>query len=114
MFYYPLYNNAMSTTGTLSQHILHTVAAGPNHGYAIAQIIKSRAKGLLDNREAMLYPALHALEGRGDLESYEKSYNGRVKRFYKITEKGLRSLTKERTPWTSVSTASNPVVEAAR
>ena len=74
-----MYNIPMNPRATLSQHILHTLAAGPNHGYNIAQIIKSRAKGLLDNREAMLYPALHALEGRGDLESYERTDNGRVK-----------------------------------
>ena len=91
--------------GTLPVLILQVLEGGTKHGYHIAQEIKARSKGVLDFREGALYPALHAQESKGLLESYEQEEQGRVRRYYRLTEKGLSMLEKERGEWKRLSHA---------
>ena len=95
----------MNLKGTLPTLILHTLSRGPNHGYRIAQEIKAKSKGVLDFKEGTLYPALHALENKDLVESYEQTENGRVRRYYQLTERGKKELAKERTEWRNLSKA---------
>ncbi len=85
-----------STLRKLPHLILETLAQGPDHGYCIAQDIKRIAPGVIDMKEGLLYPALHDLENRGYLTSYEHPERGRMRRFYRITEKGRRVVVKQR------------------
>jgi DNA-binding PadR family transcriptional regulator len=41
-----------------------------------------------------LYPLLHSLEKSGTLKSYNKLFAGKIRRYYRITPKGRRFLTK--------------------
>ncbi|BDP40575.1 PadR family transcriptional regulator [Deinococcus aetherius] len=79
--------------------ILAVLERQPEHGYAIAQAIKARSEGLLDAKEGTLYPALHALEAEGHIESRETEVAGRVRREYCLTEKGKKALTEARGDW---------------
>ena len=82
----------MNFKGTLPTLILEALAQAPSHGYAIAQSIKSRSRGILDFKEGTLYPALHKLEAAGHIQSYEGSENNRPRRYYRITEEGRAML----------------------
>jgi len=104
----------MNLKGTLPTLILKTLTRGPNHGYRIAQEIKKTSKGVLDFKEGTLYPALHALEHKGLLESYEAYEKGRLRRYYKLTERGTKVLAKERKEWRQVSAAVTLILEGAR
>jgi PadR family transcriptional regulator, regulatory protein PadR len=84
----------MNFKGTLPTLILEALAQGPSHGYAIAQSIKSRTKGVLDFKEGTLYPALHKLDSAGHIESYEG-----------ITKTGRTLLAKDRAEWRAISQA---------
>jgi PadR family transcriptional regulator PadR len=95
----------MNFKGTLPTLILESLAQGPSHGYAIAQSIKSRSKGILDFKEGTLYPALHKLETGGLVESYEGSENNRPRRYYRITKSGRGVLAKDRAEWRALSGA---------
>ena len=53
--------------------------------------------------EGTLYPILHALEKDGYLESYWQEFDGRNRKYYHITRKGLRELEKEKKEWESFS-----------
>jgi DNA-binding PadR family transcriptional regulator len=75
----------MHLKGTLPALFLQSVAREPNHGYRIAQDMKSGSKGVLHFKEGTLYPPLHGFENRGLLESYEQTENGRVRRYYRLT-----------------------------
>ncbi|HIJ66365.1 MAG TPA: PadR family transcriptional regulator [Candidatus Hydrogenedentes bacterium] len=101
----------MYLKGTLPILILHTLADGPNHGYRIARIIKGKSKGVLDFKEGTLYPALHALEAKGLVRSYEQVDNGRTRRYYKLTEDGAKVLEKERNEWRRLSSAVSLILE---
>jgi transcriptional regulator len=91
--------------GTLPTLILEELVQAPSHGYAIAQSIKSRSKGVLDFKEGTLYPALHKLETAGHVESYEGSENNRPRRYYRITKSGRGILAKDRAEWRAISQA---------
>jgi PadR family transcriptional regulator, regulatory protein PadR len=79
--------------------ILAVLERQPEHGYAIAQAIKARSEGLLTAKEGTLYPVLHALEAEGHIESAETEVTGRVRREYRLTEKGQGALSKLRGDW---------------
>lgn len=79
--------------------ILAVLERQPEHGYAIAQAIKARSEGLLTAREGTLYPALHALEAEGLIESHEHEVGGRTRREYRLTRKGAGALTASRRVW---------------
>lgn len=89
----------MNTREQLRMLILAVLERQPEHGYAIAQAIKARSEGLLTAREGTLYPALHSLEAEGLVESEERESGGRVRREYRLTEKGGNALAKARGDW---------------
>ncbi len=103
----------MNIKGTLPTLILQTLSQEPNHGYRIAQEIKKKSKGVLDFKEGTLYPALHALENKGLLDSYEQTEQGRTRRYYRLTERGKKVLPKERAEWDKVSKAVTLILKEA-
>jgi PadR family transcriptional regulator len=103
----------MNLRGTLPTLILEALEHEPNHGYLIAQRIKTRSRGVLDFKEGTLYPALHKLENEGLVESYEGTEKGRSRRYYRITEPGLGMLAKDRQEWREMSRAVTMILEEA-
>lgn len=92
--------------GTLDMVILQVVAAGPIHGYALAQRIRLISRDLLQIQQGSLYPALHRLENRGLLEAeWDESETGRDAKFYRLTAKGRAQLKKETAAWARLSEA---------
>ncbi len=103
----------MNFKGSLPLLILHTLAAGPNHGYQIAKQIKQQSQGVLDFKEGTLYPTLHGLEQQGLLDAYDMEEKGRLRRYYRLTEEGQTTLTRELRAWASYAQAVNLVLEGA-
>lgn len=103
----------MNLKGTLPLLILSCLETGPKYGYLIASEIKLKSKGTLDFREGTLYPALHEHERNGLIESYEQVESGRLRRYYRLTEKGKKVLTKGREEWKQVSGAVSLILEGA-
>ncbi|HET9743123.1 MAG TPA: PadR family transcriptional regulator [Terriglobales bacterium] len=92
--------------GTLDMLILKVVALGPIHGYAIAQRIRQISQQALQVQQGSLYPALHRLEKRGWLDAaWRESDNGRMARFYRLSAKGRKQLSREETDWQRLTTA---------
>jgi transcriptional regulator len=103
--------SGMNFRGGLTTLILQNLNRGPNHGYRIAQEIKEKSKGVLDFKEGALYPALHGLEGKGWITSQTREENGRVRCYYKLTEKGRKALSAEKREWERVSGAFNLILQ---
>jgi len=86
--------------GTLDLLILQTLATGPAHGHAIAQVIEHRSDAVLQVDHGSLYPALHRLEDRGWIAaSWGTSENNRRARFYRLTSSGRRQLSRQTGRW---------------
>ena len=103
----------MNIKGSFPLLILQVLAAGPCHGYGIAQQIKRRSGAVLDFKEGTLYPALHDLERRTLVTSYETREQGRVRRYYQLSEAGRTALVEERSAWTRYVRAVDTVLQEA-
>ncbi|MFD2609088.1 PadR family transcriptional regulator [Deinococcus taklimakanensis] len=90
---------SMNTKEQLRLLILAVLDRQPEHGYAIAQAIKSRSEGRLSAKEGSLYPALHLLEKEGLVESSEVDVRGRTRREYRLTDAGRTALARARGEW---------------
>lgn len=63
---------------------------GKMYGYEITQKVKVITKGELKITEGALYPALHKLEADGMLEVEVEKVDNRLRKYYKLTEKGSK------------------------
>jgi PadR family transcriptional regulator PadR len=100
--------------GTLDLLILHIVAAGPIHGYAIAQRLQQISRDVVQVPQGSLYPALHRLENRGLLTAeWKASDTGRESKFYRLTPKGRRQLKEEAASWLRLTEAIGLILKTA-
>lgn len=72
--------------GLLDACVLSVLRRGDSYGY---QIIKDLSD-CIELSESTLYPILRRLESAGSLTVYSVEYNGRLRKFYHLTEQGLR------------------------
>jgi len=101
--------------GTLDMLILKVVAAGPIHGYAVAQRIQQISRDVLQVRQGSLYPALHRLENRKLLQAeWKPSDTGREAKFYRLTRKGRTELEADAQTWNHVRDAIELIMRRAK
>ena len=92
--------------GTLDLLILQTLAAGPMHGWGVAQRIQQVSKDVLQIGQGSLYPALHRLEYKGWIASdWGNSENNRRAKYYRLTATGKKQLEAELATWERLSAA---------
>ena len=70
--------------GSLDACVLASLLNEDSYGYKIIQSLT----GTLEISESTLYPILRRLETNECLTSYSVEHNGRLRKFYSITEKG--------------------------
>ena len=76
------------------------------YGYRIIEELERRSERVFQMKEGTLYPILHGLEQDGLVTAREQAApSGRMRRYYHITEAGLRSLEEKRQAWTTYSKA---------
>lgn len=69
------------------------------YGYRITQDVRKA----LDVSESTLYPVLRRLQKDECLEVYDMQFDGRNRRYYKVTEKGTAQLNLYRIEWKNYS-----------
>lgn len=98
--------------GTLDLLILRTLIFGRQHGQGIAREIQNQSENVLIVDHGSLYPALQRLEDRGFIEAdWGTSENNRRARFYALTRKGRRELTREESEWRRIAAAIFRILE---
>jgi transcriptional regulator len=101
--------------GTLDMLILKIVTLGPIHGYGISQRLRQISKEVLLVQQGSLYPALHRLEKRGWLVAeWGESDNGRQAKFYTLSAKGKKQLSKEESNWNRLAGAVTRILQTAQ
>jgi PadR family transcriptional regulator PadR len=80
--------DAQMKKGLLDACVLRILTEGDTYGYKLTQEVT----GLMDVSESSLYPVLRRLEAQGLLETYSAEHSGRLRRYYRITEAGVRRL----------------------
>ena len=71
--------------GLLDVCVLRAIKDEPSYGYKIITDISE----LIEISESTLYPILRRLEANNLLETYNENYNGRIRKYYKITKLGI-------------------------
>jgi PadR family transcriptional regulator, regulatory protein PadR len=90
--------------GTLDLLILKTLAAAPQHGWAISERLRLISSAALEIRQGSLYPALHRLERRGWIKArWGTSDNNRRAKYYELTRNGRAELETEIEAWRRLS-----------
>ena len=96
--------------GNLDLLLLSVLAAGPAHGYVIISALRERSGGTFDLPEGTIYPALHRLEDSGLLVSSWAQAEGRRRRVYGLTDKGVTALAAQHTEWRKFATGMRAVI----
>ncbi|WP_295071529.1 PadR family transcriptional regulator [Ruminococcus sp.] len=81
--------------GLLDAMVLSIVQRNDTYGYEITQYLRKA----VDISESTLYPVLRRLQKGDMLETYDKEYMGRNRRYYRLTEQGETSLEEYREEW---------------
>ena len=75
--------------------VLAIVDQSDTYGYELTQ----RIQGAFDVSESTLYPVLRRLQKDGYLETYDQPFQGRNRRYYRITLTGSAQLAVYRDEW---------------
>ncbi len=70
--------------GILDVCVLYALSKGESYGYKIIRDLE----GIIEISESTLYPILRRLEVGGFVVTRTAAYNGRLRRYYKITSLG--------------------------
>ncbi len=88
------------SSSLLDAMVLAVVNMEDTYGYKITQEIRKA----MDVSESTLYPVLRRLLKDNCLETYDMSYMGRNRRYYKITQKGILTLGIYKEEWKTYKT----------
>ena len=106
-------NKTQLLQGTLDLLILRILDLGSNHGWGISNRIRQISHEGLQASQGSLYPALHRLELRGDVESeMTPSENNRRARVYTLTRAGRRRLETESATWEQFAQSMRRILNA--
>ena len=102
--------NKELTKGSTALLVLSVIAKEDLYGYQIIKTIEKQSDNVFSMKEGTLYPILHTLEANGYLTAYWVDADGRDRKYYKITDKGLKQLQEKQEEWTAFTGAVNKVI----
>ena len=80
--------DAQMKRGFLEVCVLASINRQDSYGYQIAKDVPA----ILNLTESTLYPLLKRLEAAGLLTTYSVEHSGRLRKYYRITEAGVRHI----------------------
>ena len=80
--------DAQMKRGLIEACILKLLLRGDSYGYQLVR----EADEVLSISESTLYPVLRRLETAGALTVYSMEHNGRLRKYYAITEEGKKRI----------------------
>ena len=101
-------------SGSAAMLVLALLKGGEMYGYQIIEELARQSENVFQFKEGTLYPILHGLEKDRLLSAREaEAPNGRIRRYYAITEKGLRALEEKEKEWNTFSKAVSAILAGA-
>ena len=80
--------DAQMKRGFLEICVLASLRGGDSYGYQIVKAVHD----VLGLTESTLYPLLKRLEKADCLTAYSVEHNGRLRKYYRLTQKGARRI----------------------
>lgn len=84
--------------GILDACVLAVLERGESYGY---QLVKDISE-FIEITESTLYPILKRLEQTQMLEVFTQEHNGRLRKYYRITDKGREKITDLLNEWSEI------------
>ena len=86
--------------GSTTLLVLSLLAKEEMYGYQMITELARRSDRTFELKEGTLYPILHALEAERLVTVREKeAETGRVRKYYRITKKGMKDLEEKKEEW---------------
>lgn len=95
--------------GILEICVLAAVRGSNSYGYKIIKDVQP----YMSISESTLYPILKRLEGSGCLKSYSVEHNGRLRKYYSITNTGIERMNVFISEWQDIMRAYDFIKEAS-
>ncbi|MFL2019535.1 PadR family transcriptional regulator [Weissella hellenica] len=99
--------NIQVPTTVLDGSVLAVLTKEDTYGYIITKAMQE----LLGVSESTMYPVLRRLKRDGYLETYDKPFEGRNRRYYHITDLGISHLQEIVHSWASFREAVDSLLE---
>ena len=100
-------------TGSTTLLILSLLSGEEMYGYQMITELSRRSDRTFELKEGTLYPILHALEADRLVTVRERAAeNGRMRKYYRITKKGLQVLEEKKMEWNTFTENVNAVVHS--
>lgn len=97
--------------GSAALLVLSLIKEKDMYGFEIILELENRSDQTFQLKEGTLYPILHKLEKKELLETYQlKGERGRKRKYYRITEKGIKQLSEEIKQWESFTNGVQKVI----
>ena len=90
--------DAQLKRGLIEACILKLLTQGDSYGYQLVR----EAEEVLSISESTLYPVLRRLETAGALTVYSMEHNGRLRKYYAVTDVGRKKINEFLTEWEDV------------
>ncbi len=100
------------TKGSSAMLVLSALEKEDLYGYMIIKKIAAQSDNVFSFKEGTLYPILHNFEQNGLVKSYWTECDGRKRKYYQITKKGLKNLADTKQEWEAYTVAVNKVLNA--
>ncbi len=91
--------NRANTSGGSTMLILKLLSEKDMYGYEMIETLAERSNHVFDLKVGTLYPLLHSMVQDGYLETYSEEANGKLRKYYHITERGKKYLAKIIEEW---------------
>lgn len=86
--------------------VLSVIARGDAYGYQISQILKRAS----NTKDSTLYPILRRLQENRFVTAYDQQYQGRNRKYYRITEEGQRQYLALMEEWDAYKAAIDEII----
>ena len=98
-------------TGSTTLLVLSLLAREEMYGYQMITELARRSDHTFELKEGTLYPILHALEAdRLGTVQEKEAETGRVRKYYRITRKGMKALEEKKEEWNVFTEKVNAVI----
>lgn len=97
--------------GSTTMLVLKLLEDKDMYGYQMIEELSKKSDQTFNLKAGTLYPILHGLEIDGMVTSYEENADSaRVRKYYRLTQKGKKLLAAKQSEWTTYSQAVHKVL----
>ena len=99
-------------SGSTTMLILSLLSREEMYGYQMITELARRSDKTFELKEGTLYPILHTLEAEGLVTVREReAETGRMRKYYRVTRKGLKALEEKRAEWSLFTETVNAIIQ---